>query len=390
MELENKVSIKDILQLGFINAIAGMSDGFLYAFLPVYGVELGFTPMMVGVLLSMNRFVRFITNRLVAYIASKLGVKKLYVGGIFISLLVSLCFATMPPFVFWVIARVLWGLSFSIIRFSKLQYVSQCAKMGTAFGFSASIGGGIQIISYFLGSLIIAWSSEGMVFLVYAILLLLCLPMLYRVPDIKIVAQDIKLTQFQLPNKIDIWGFMTNFSLDGILIVGISALMNFEGDQENILFGTALFISIRRAIGIIFAPLFGIPIDRLGLLKSYKIMVGLLVAGIILVIFDQIIPGLIVIFMGATANQTLVPLLRIQTCQPHQQFSAVTRLNSSQDMGSALGALFGLSLILHINNSVLFTIIGATLLGFSFFVSYFIKMYSNTSSTLITQSNTSL
>lgn len=390
METKNKVGIKDILQLGFINAIAGMSDGFLYAFLPVYGVELGFTPMMVGALLSMNRFVRFFTNRLVAYMANIIGVKKLYIGGIFISLLVSLCFATMSPFVYWVIARMLWGLSFSIIRFSKLQYVSQCAKKGTAFGFSASIGGSIQIAAYFLGSLIIAWSSEGMVFLVYAILLVLCIPLLYRLPNIRMEFQDIKLTRFQLPNKIDLWGFITNFSLDGILIVGISALLKLEGDQENILFGTAMFISIRRAIGIVFAPLFGIPIDRLGLLTSYKLMVGLLLTGILLVIFNLIIPGLIVIFMGATANQTIVPLLRIQTCQPNQQFSAVTRLNSSQDMGSALGALFGLSLILTLNNSLLFSMIGVTILGFSFLVSNFIKVHANTCNQFIEQPKASL
>ncbi|WP_373492705.1 MFS transporter [Aquiflexum sp.] len=388
MEVENKVDIRTILQLGFINAIAGMSDGFLYAFLPVYGIELGFTPMMVGALLSMNRFVRFFTNRLVAFIASITGVKKLYVGGILLSLLVSLCFATMPPFVFWVIARVLWGLSFSIIRFSKLQYLSLCSKMGTAFGLSSSIGGSVQIISYFLGSIIIATYPKGMVFMVYAFLLVLCIPLLYRVPTIKIVTQDIKLTQFQLPNKIDLWGFLTNFSLDGILIVGISALMKFEGDQENILFGTALFISIRRAIGIVFAPLFGIPIDRLGLFKSYIIMVGMLLSGIVLVIFDHIIPGLIVIFIGATANQTLVPLLRIQTCQPHQQFSAVTRLNSSQDMGAAFGALFGLSLILSVHNALLFSIIGATTFGLSIIVGQFIKKQEKMGVQFIAQPNT--
>lgn len=365
-----------------------MSDGFLYAFLPVYGIELGFTPMMVGVLLSMNRFVRFFTNRLVAYIASITGVKKLYVGGILLSLLVSLCFATMPPFVFWVIARMLWGLSFSIIRFSKLQYVSLCSKMGTAFGLSSSIGGSVQIISYFLGSVIIANYPKGMVFMVYAFLLVLCIPLLYRVPTIKIVSQDIKLTQFQLPNKIDLWGFLTNFSLDGILIVGISALMNFEGDQENILFGTALFISIRRAIGIVFAPLFGIPIDRLGLFKSYIIMVGMLLSGIILVIFDHINSGLIVIFMGATANQTLVPLLRIQTCQPHQQFSAVTRLNSSQDMGAAFGALFGLSVILSVDNALLFSIIGAATFGLSIIVGHFIKKQEKMGLQFMAQPNT--
>lgn len=373
MEVEKKVDIKTILQLGLINAVAGMSDGFLYAFLPVYRIELGFTPMMVGILLSMNRFVRFFTNRLVAFLASIIGVKKLYVGGILLSLLVSICFATMPPFLFWVIARVLWGVSFSIIRFSKLQYVSLCSKMGTAFGLSSSIGGSVQIISYFLGSIIITTYPKGMVFIVYAFFLVFCIPLLFRVPNIKIVSQDIKLTQFQLPNKIDLWGFLTNFSLDGILIVGISALINFEGDQENIFLGTALFISIRRAIGIVFAPLFGIPIDRLGLLKSYVIMVFMLLSGIVLVIFDFMIPGLIVIFIGATANQTLLPLLRIQTCQPHQQFSAVTRLNSSQDMGAAFGALLGFSLILNVDNILLFSIIGATTFGLSIIVGHFIK-----------------
>ena len=365
--------LKNVLQVGLITAIAGLSDGFLYAYLPVKGEALGFTPIMIGVLLSMNRFVRFFTNRFVAYFANKIGVKKIYSTGILLSFVVSITYAFSPIFAFWVVARAIWGLCFSILRFSKLQYVSVCNKKGSALGWSASIGGIIQIIGHFIGPILIALTFDGMPFVVFGCALLFFLPLLFRLPDVDFVQQDIKLMRFQLPNRIDIWGFITNFSLDGMLIVGLSRLLKLEGDEETLLFYTAFFISIRRAIGIIFAPLVGTLVDRFGLQRAFNVEAWFLVVGMALIMSDLAPAGLIIIFIGATANQNITPLLRISTTPKKEQFSGLTRLTSSQDMGSALGALLGLSLIIHLNHFYLFMTLGLILLVFHWLVASFIK-----------------
>lgn len=365
--------MQTVLRVGLITAISGLSDGFLYAYLPVKGEELGFTPIMVGVLLSMNRFVRFFTNRFVAFFANKIGVKKIYIIGILLSFVVSITYAFSPIFAFWVVARAIWGLSFSILRFSKLQYVSVCEKKGTALGWSASIGGTIQIIGYFIGPVLIALTFDGMPFLFFAFVLVFFIPLLFRLPDVQFVQQDIKLFRFQLPNRIDIWGFITNFSLDGMLIVGLSRLLKLEGDADTLLFYTAFFISIRRAIGIIFSPLVGTLVDRFGLQRAFNVEAWFLLVGMALIMVDLAPAGLIIIFIGATANQNITPLLRIHTTAKKEQFSGLTRLTSSQDMGSALGALLGLSLIIHLDHFYLFLALGLILLCFHFLVSRFIK-----------------
>jgi MFS family permease len=373
--VSRNMGMKTVLQVGLITAIAGMSDGFLYAYLPVKGEALGFTPIMIGVLLSMNRFVRFFTNRFVAFFANKIGVKKIYIIGILLSFVVSITYAFSPVFAFWVIARAIWGLCFSILRFSKLQYVSVCDQMGTALGWSASIGGIIQIIAYFIGPILIALTFDGMPFIFFGFALLLFLPLLFRLPDVDFEQQDIKLMRFQLPNRIDIWGFITNFSLDGMLIVGLSKLLKLEGDEDTLLFYTAFFISIRRAIGIIFAPLVGTLVDRFGLQRAFNVEVWFLVVGMALIMVNLAPAGLIIIFIGATANQNITPLLRINTTPKKDQFSGITRLTSSQDMGSALGALLGLSLIIHLNHFYLFMTLGVILLLFHWFVTRFIKQH---------------
>lgn len=365
--------MKSVLQVGIISGIAGMGDGFLYAYLPVKGESIGFTPIMVGVLLSMNRFVRFFSNRFVAYFANKIGVKKIYATGILFSFLVGAIYAFSPFFSLWVVARVVWGICFSILRFAKLQYISVCDKMGSALGWSASLAGIIQIIAYFIGPLLVSFFFDGMPFIVFSCILLFFIPLLIKLPDVEVVQQEIQLMRFQLPNQIDLWGFLTNFSLNGLLIVGLSKLLKLEGNEETLLFYTALFISLRRTIGILFAPLVGHFVDRFGLYQMYRIMVLFLVTGMLLIMSDLAPLGLLITFIGATANQNITPLLRIHTTVKEEQFNGITCLTSSQDMGAALGALLGLSLIIHIDQFYLFMLLAVTLLGLSWIVNTFVK-----------------
>lgn len=355
------IRIKTILQISLINSIAGMTDGFLYAYLPVIGPDLGFNAFMIGLLLSMNRFVRLIFNRFVAHLANKIGIKPLLIAGIVLSVIVSVLYALMPPFAVWVLARAIWGFCFSSLRFSKLQYISLCHRMGAAMGWTAGIGGVIQICSNTAGPWLVDHFSGGGVFLIYAVLCLLLLPLLLHIPSIDLGPQKVGLNQLRLPDSVDLWAFLINFTFAGMLIVALSTLLKNSGDQSSLLWQTSLLISLRRAIGIIFGPLFGLPIDHWGHKNSFFLSVALLLTGLGLLVFGQNLPGLLICFIGATCNQTLLPIIRLNTCLQKDQFNAVTRFNTSQDMGSAFGALFGLSILQQFSNFWVFMIILVTL-----------------------------
>ncbi len=59
-----------------VMAFAGLGDAILYPILPVYAKELGLPIIYVGLLLSINRFVRIFANTWVANIIVKIGMKK--------------------------------------------------------------------------------------------------------------------------------------------------------------------------------------------------------------------------------------------------------------------------------------------------------------------------
>jgi len=100
--------------------LALVSDAVLYLLLPIYFSDFLLTIIWVGVLLSANRFLRILLNPLIVYIYTLLGGRR--------ATLLAVLFATVACAMFlfplgpWVllIARMLWGFAFGLLRLSCL------------------------------------------------------------------------------------------------------------------------------------------------------------------------------------------------------------------------------------------------------------------------------
>lgn len=103
-----------IFPLGFATALSLMGDVTLYTVLPTRFADAGIALGTVGIILSVNRFIRLITNNAIGWLFDRLPNRRV----IFLSSLALGAFTTMlyasstslPPLL---LARLLWGLAWS-------------------------------------------------------------------------------------------------------------------------------------------------------------------------------------------------------------------------------------------------------------------------------------
>lgn len=346
-------------------AIAGMGDALLYAYLPVKGEALGFSLFTIGLLLSINKFTRFFTNRWVAYISDRWRIKNVLLFGVVLAALTTFTYALDPAIWIWIVARLIWGAAYSALRFSTIQYAGISHRVGSALGIGRSIQDAGPLLAYWIGPVMLAWIGAEATFSSWALLLVMLLPVFYLLPDIQHETQEIKPFSFQKPQWIDVWVFISSFTVEGLVVVGISRLVNL-GDTGHLLLVSALYISLRRLLNVMISPASGWLSDTFGMERVFHYSCMLITGGTLLIALRIGEAGIMLAFMGSSVNLTLVPIVAIQLNPSNKSFEALTRMNTSRDMGSAFGALLGLSLLNTVDIQVIFMLLSLVLISLWF------------------------
>lgn len=102
-----------------VTAIVGaviMGDSMIYAVLPSNVSAFGVSAGLVGVLLSANRFVRLASNPLADRLLKRFGIEKPLAAAVVLSIGTTVAYGLGPGFAVLLIARLLWGLCYSILR----------------------------------------------------------------------------------------------------------------------------------------------------------------------------------------------------------------------------------------------------------------------------------
>ncbi len=103
-----------IFPLGFATALSLMGDVTLYTVLPTRFADAGIALGFVGVILSINRIIRLITNNAMGWFFDRLPNRRaIFLGSLALGVLTTTMYATsttLPPLL---LARLLWGLAWS-------------------------------------------------------------------------------------------------------------------------------------------------------------------------------------------------------------------------------------------------------------------------------------
>ena len=153
--------MRPIIPAGMVYAVSPtaaviMGDSLMYIVLPVAAIEFGVADQFglaasfwIGLALSINRFIRLISNALAASVYQRLGVRWPFVVSIGVGSLTTLAYGLGSGLVVLLLARALWGVSYSHMRL---------AAQLTAFGSGTTAMRG-RLMGFFnsgqrLGSLI--------------------------------------------------------------------------------------------------------------------------------------------------------------------------------------------------------------------------------------------
>lgn len=144
------------LFVGLATAFSLLGDQALYSVLPTYYTELGLLPYQVGLVLSLNRGIRLLTNHLAERLCRRYSLSLLFGLALAGGACVTAIYALVPIFFMLLLARMGWGLCWSFIRQISLMTVADSAtegNMGRLMGFYSGISRIGSIAGNFVGAL---------------------------------------------------------------------------------------------------------------------------------------------------------------------------------------------------------------------------------------------
>ena len=145
--------------VALVTAASLLGDTFLYSVLPVSAARLGVAPLLVGVVLSVNRWVRLATNPLAARLYERLPAGPLVLVAIVLAA-ISTAFYAEPSWILVLLAaRLLWGFAFSLLRLGSI--VSAVDEAGARAGRRLGETRALWAIGYLAGAVYAPFAVEA-------------------------------------------------------------------------------------------------------------------------------------------------------------------------------------------------------------------------------------
>ncbi|MEI0737212.1 MFS transporter [Paenibacillus sp. JTLBN-2024] len=103
--------------IAIVTALCLLGDSMLYIVLPIYWKEAGLTALWeVGLLLSINRFVRLPITPLIGLLYRKLPLRVGLAFAVLLASVTTVGYGVLNGFAAWLVLRCLWGIAWSFLR----------------------------------------------------------------------------------------------------------------------------------------------------------------------------------------------------------------------------------------------------------------------------------
>lgn len=108
---------KPVTLIAVVTAFCLLGDSMLYVVLPIYWKEAGLTSLwQVGILLSVNRFVRLPLNPLIGWLYHKMPLRLGLIVAVLLGSLTTIGYGVFQGFAAWLVLRAVWGIAWSLLR----------------------------------------------------------------------------------------------------------------------------------------------------------------------------------------------------------------------------------------------------------------------------------
>src|SRR4051794_4921507 len=113
----NDQNKRPVIILALITAVCLIGDSMLYVVLPIYWREIGLSSIwQVGVLLSVNRFVRLPLNPLIGWLYKRISTRTGIATAVILAGFTTISYGFAEGFLAWIILRTIWGAAWTFLR----------------------------------------------------------------------------------------------------------------------------------------------------------------------------------------------------------------------------------------------------------------------------------
>lgn len=324
-------------------AFASFGDAFLYPYLPVQGGNFGIPLMWVGILLSINRFIRIFANTHIVNLFSRYGLRTITILAAATAILSTLGYGFAFGIASWLILRILWGLSFSALRTSAIAYALQHPRQGLSLGVSKSLQESGPVVALFLTPVLLVFTDSQVIFLMLACASFPALYFAWSLPSVEIAAEKKPSpinSLLKKPSPFNLITFSSAFLIDGLIIVTLGTLLVKHGQNVTPISAAVLaatFLGYRRICILLLSSAGGWLADRIGLHKIFVWSSVLTLCGLILLSVGWIEAGALIVFTFYSVQSALAPGSISKQCD--NVLFAVAENATWRDLGAAMGTL---------------------------------------------------
>lgn len=362
-----------------------MGDSLMYVVLPVAALEFGVDGQLglaasfwIGLALSINRFIRLVSNSLAASVYQRFGVRWPFVASIAVGVLSTLAYGLGSGVAVLLLARAAWGVAYSFMRLAAQLTafaVGTSAMRGRLMGLFNSGQRFGSFVAVTAGAMVFHLTSREVTFTILAAIGLLGVLIATRVPDLRperirfsvgglrerLNAWDLAISRLpgygrklRLPLlSISLMRFATAFGANGLAIATMAPyLARFADDNDRVLGGAfavvtlaGLLVGSRWLAEITLGVLMGHLSDRIGRRMSIAYGMAAMVAVLaVMVAFDSVVAVVLtmpVLFIAAVGVNTALDAAIGETATSSTRAAVLGRYSTWLDLGAALGPFAG-------------------------------------------------
>ncbi len=340
---KNDIALKASAFAALALAFASFGDAFLYPFLPVNFNAAGIPLAWVGVLLSINRFVRIVSNAWIVHAFSKYGLRSIMIVAVTLAITSTLGYGIASGVVAWIFFRVMWGLAFSALRIGTLGYSLQHERVGFALGISRSLQEAGPMIALMIAPLLLTYFPSRTIFYILAALSIPALYFALSLPRGNDKTQSLAGTRvMRWPTTLNSLTLLSAIIIDGIVVVVLGVLFLHYRNNITLLTATsfaAFYLAYRRICLVALSPAGGWVADKIGLDRVFSISMALVTIGLIAIVAGWIGTGAVIVFTFYSINSAVTP--GSASSGKSHSLAAVAENATWRDVGAAVGTLLG-------------------------------------------------
>lgn len=337
-------------------ALSLLGDATLYTVLPSHYIQIGLTPLQVGILLSVHRCIRLISNHLADKCYRHFPVIFFLAPAFLVASLVTLSYGYFQIFVILLIARIFWGVCFSFIRQAMILTATSASSifdLGKRMGLNRSISMTGWLFGTLLGGFGCDYFGWTFTLIAFGLISLASTPLsiLSQKEIHSVHTAAPKAGVAPLDYKLMICGFTMGIVGFGLIISTFGLVVKEQIGSSPYLMDntvgvatiTGAVLAVRWGLDILGSPMLGALADRIGRQRSLPVifMIGSSALGLACLPFGVVwLTGCILVVFLCDALLGIV----VASWAGQQGGRSVADYATGMDFGMALGPLIGWSI----------------------------------------------